>query len=445
MPLLPDSFGPAAIVFLLSTHLARFTLKARRGLSPVLIVRALLVACLFLTTPTRAAEWWLEPILGLSAEYDDNPALTAQPHVSEYGYRISPSMDFGVRSNIWSVNGGAKLIRQSYSNRSSLDRDSQYYTLSSQYATERTTWQLDGNQSYASVLVNEAGDPDVGLLQLTKQRKSSGYAPSWSWAATERTQLQLRHQVSEVTYEDGSQFGLSDYHSSLTSGGISYRLSRQSRLSLNLSQSLFEVPSNQFESESTGAQAGITHSFSETLNTSFSVGKQRTKSEGFVQECLVWAFNSIDGVESVTCAQPISVFATQDRRSTTWSADLTKEFEATKLNLSLDRSENPSGTGVLVKTDTARLRISRDFTALLSGDLTLSYYDVKSTFGNVSGNDRNFSQINPVLHWKLTEEWMVDTSLSYISLKRDNEMATARGRSVLLTLTYRVRRMSISR
>ena len=416
-------------------------MKTRYGFSSCLLASFWLYTSLLAVNVCRAAEWWLAPALQLGADYNDNNSLTTFPHSSTHGSRISPSLNFGVQSYIWQVNGSAKFTRQNYSNAGSQGRDSRSYTLSSQYATQRTTWRLDGNQSYSSMVINQAGDPDVGLLQLEKQRKNSGYAPSWSWAVDERTRLQLGYQKNTTSYEDGPRYSLFDYDSSTVTAGISRQLSIQTQAFFNLSYSIFDVPANNFESRTTGVQGGLTHSFSETLRTSLSIGAQRTVSEGIVKNCLLEANFGFGPI----CLLFGDVQISEDKISSLLSARLEKQFQVTRLSAGLIRSLNPSGSGTLVQTDALDLQVSRSFTPFVTGNLSLNFYDIRSSFGNITDTDRRLYEISPSLSWRWTEEWTVGAFFRYSNLKRDDDPRDAIARAIGLTLSYNGPKISVSR
>lgn len=398
-----------------------------------------------------AAEWWLAPALRLDAEYNDNFTLTTLPHKSTRGTTISPSLAFGVGSDVWTVNGNAEFVRQSYSDVNNAARDSQNYSLSTQYATERTTWRLTGTQSDSLLLVSQTGDP----AQQVKRRQANSFGPSWSWLMTELTQLQLSYQKSSLSYEDGLRFGLSDYDAANTTAGLLHKLSPESTVFINFGYSTYEVPAEPFKSRGTSTQVGATHSFSETLRATLSVGAQRNVSDGFVRprdQCsnqlvsvdISNPFNPIPIFEQVCVSFP-KVEISQDKTISLLNAQIDKQYDTTRVNATLSRSLDPSGSGTITRTDTLGLHVSRPFTPLLTGNLSVDIYDFRSTLGDVAGTNRTFYQVSPSLRWQLAQEWNFETSFRYSILRRDNDSRDAIGRSILLRLIYQGTKMSVSR
>lgn len=436
-------------LFFVFDLLESFALKTQTSFLSFPIVSILFSVLLLPASKSIAAEWWLAPTMRVEAEYNDNLSLTTLPHQSTHGTVISPSLDFGVRSDIWGVSGKAEFVRQSYSDISNEGRDTQNYALSSQYSTERMRWELSGNQSYSTVLVNQAGDPDVGSLQLGKKRKTSDYGPTWAWMMTESTQLQLRYLKSEALYEDGLQFSLFDYNSRTMTASLSHQLSFRSRVFIDLGYSVFKVPANDYESKSTSIKGGVSHSFSDSLRTSLSIGADRTLSEGVVRGCLVPGFDisfdsNFNPIVTPVCLLFASERVSQDDTSFLFSANVEKQFELARMSATLSRSLAPSGSGTIVRTDSLGWQASLPVTHRLTSSLSVDVYDVRSTFGDITGFDRTFYQASPGLRWQLAEEWSFETSFRYSVLKRDNDPSGAKSRSVLLRLIYQGSKISIS-
>lgn len=394
----------------------------------------------------------MTPSFRLEGERNDNFSLTTLPHTSVTGTLVSPRIDLGVQAPVWQINGSAEFVRQSYSDRSSLGRDSQQYRLFSKYMTERTTWSLGGSRSYAPMLVGNVLDPDVGISQLRKERKSSGYAPAWAWTMTERTQLQLGYQNSDITYEDGQIFSLFDYTTRGITASLSNQLSFLTSISINLGYSIFEVPANGFESKSASLNGGLSHSFSDTLKGSFSVGAQKTQSEGIIKDCIL---KNTTGVNLVSptgeiippggCVQFSNVPTIQDQTSTLMGASIDKQFDVTRFSVNFNRSIVPSGSGILVQTDVLNFQASRLFSPSLTGSLSAGIYDISSSFGAASGADRRLIYVNPGLSWQLTQRWKLESSFRYNVLKSENDPNDAVGRAVSLNFSYQGSRVSISR
>lgn len=425
-------------------------MRNRSGYLAILMAEICMSALMLIANSSWAAEWWLTPSVRLGEEYNDNIILTTVSYPTVYGTLFSPRLDLGVQSDIWQVSSGAEVVRKNYSYINGLDRDDEFYTFSSQYKTERATWHLDGNLSHESVLADKTPDSDTGLSSLKRERKTSGVAPSWTWMMTERTQLQLGYQLSSVSYVDGLSVGFYDYTSRAVSASISNQLSLQDQVFATLSYSNFDVPISSFESKTTSIQGGMTHAFSDSLRTTLLAGIRETASDGIVRQCIKTEeyFIFFDGKlygPYTRCRQFTDVTVSQRDFGSLFSAKLEKQFEITRLSISLSRSLVPSGSGTPVQTETLDLLLNRPFTPMLTGILSVNAYDVRSNTANIADTNRTLYQAEPKLRWQWTEEWLIDMSLRYSHLKRSNDPTTATGSAVFLTLRYQGPRMSISR
>lgn len=395
-----------------------------------------------------AAEWWWTPVVRMDAEYNDNISLSTQPRDSTRRTLITPSVNFGVESTAWTVNGRAEYQRQDYSNIENHARDSQNYAVSTRYSTERSVWSLSGGQSYSSSFVSQPGTTE----SEAKRRKSSSFSPSWSWSMTELTQLQLSYQKTSVTHEDGVLFGLSNYDSSGLTTTLTKSFSSRTSGFVTLGASLYEAPTEPFESKGRSAKLGTTHAFSDTLSATFSVGAQRTKSEGFVRPADICTNEPIftdpvtGGTISVlSCIRGAPEFVSQDKTTTLYSALIKKSYDVAEMTLALGRSLIPSSVGTLTRADSLALNIRRPLTALLAAHLSFTAYDFQSVLGGVAGDDRRFYQLSPSLRYQFSEKWNLETKFRYSRMNRDNDLPDAQSRAVLLALSYTGPKWSFSR
>ena len=216
---------------------------------------------IFLCCPhlSLAAEWWTEPSVRLSQVYNDNFGLQTKPVSTVKGTSSEPRMNFGVRSELWQLDGGLRFVQQRYSGGSARDRDDQFYRLGSLYSTERSLWRLGGTLTKVSTLNIEEFNPDIGLVEADRERKTETISPSLTWSMTERMQLQLSLLFSDVSFDENSQrTGLFDYRFSSVSVQLSNQLSAVNSIFASVGYSFFRVPFTNFESETTNLQFGAT-------------------------------------------------------------------------------------------------------------------------------------------------------------------------------------------
>jgi hypothetical protein len=414
--------------------------------------KATFFACMFLVFAFQemceAAEWSASPSINLREDYDDNIFLSTQSHDTVTSTTVMPRLGFGIASDNWQVGGGAELTRRYFPGNSDLNTDAQTLSLGSSYRTERNIWQLSALSSKTSYLDERAINSNTGLFTQNTSSDTKTVSPTWTWLVTELTQLQLAYSQSDVSYVNGESSGLFDYHSSSLSAKLTKQFDISTQIFLSPAYSVFRVPATTFESKTTSYQVGITRTFSETMNGTFSVGGRNTSSEQTVSSIPSIPLSSGPSVCAFFGLPPncLEVKTFSRNSSSIFSANLEKQFETVHLTAVVSRSFDAAAIGQQVQTDLASFSLSRPFTAKLTGNLATSGYKISSETGGVSGADnRRIYQIEPSLRWQWAPEWNLDAGYRYTHLQRVSETTAATSNVVYLTLTYQWPKISISR
>jgi len=392
-----------------------------------------------LATPLfgNAAEWAARPSLRAGLEYNDNPQLTTQPHDSVHGYNISPKLDLSVNSEIWQVSGAMEAARIRYPGHSNLDRDDQHYNLATAYNTERSTWSLTAARSETSTIAEEQAAPNTGLVEVPVIYDSYNIGPSWTWSMTELTQLQLAYSLNDFSYVNGQSSGLHDYSTRTTSAQLSSQIDFKDLVFFAVGYSIFNVPSTSFETKSTNYQAGITRKFSRTMKGTLNAGVRKTSDEQGVVVCTLFYGPS--------CLQMGTVTQSSDQTSSVYSANLEKEYATVHLDLSVNRSYDPSGLGTEVLTDSQTASLTKRFSTRLRGNVSAGNYNFNPQTGDVTSIKRHFYSFSTGLFWMWTRELSVDFRYQNSHVKRAAEDQPAESNAVYLTLRYQWHKMAISR
>ena len=377
----------------------------------------------------KAAEWAARPSFRSGLEYNDNPQLTTQPHDSVHGYTISPHLDLSVTSEIWQVLGSMEASRKRYPGNGNLDRDDQFYNLTTSYRTERSTWQLAGSRSESSTISEEQITPNTGVVSVPIKYDSHSISPSWDWAMSELTQLQLIYSLADVSYVNGQSTGLFDYSTRTISAQLTNHVDMKDQVFFSAGYSIFDVPSTGFESKSAIYQAGITRNFSESMHGTLSAGARKTSDDQNIVVCTVYL--------GPDCQQTGQAKQTSDHTSSVFSASLEKRYETVRLDLNASRAFNPSGSGVEVLSDSQTLILSKSFTARLRGDLTANNYNYSPQPNDVPGVKRHYYSVATGISWAWTRELNANCRYQYSHLKRDTDNEAVTSNAVYLTLGYR--------
>jgi hypothetical protein len=104
--------------------------------------------------------------------------------------------------------------------------------------------------------------------------------------------------------------------------------------------------------------------------------------------------------------------------------------------LDINRSVDPSGTGTVMRSDTATISRSVNWTPSLSSNFMLLISNRKDLQGLNPGNDSRYGQGQASLGWEMRENWKLSIEYRIVGQRLRALDATATGNAVLLWLSY---------
>ncbi|BCA57135.1 conserved exported protein of unknown function [Nitrospira sp. KM1] len=364
---------------------------------------------------SEAAEWSAQPSLSVRGQYNSNLLLTSSPHEGVWGVWASPGMKFAGSTENFEMSGRTAADFVNYYGGENRSLTNLYFPISAKYTTQRETFGFDGGFIRDNTLMGELRQTGVAI-NFT-QRNMWNLSPSWTHALTEQVSLQAGFQYVNTTYENGLQLGLVDYDLQGGSGAVIYSPGERDEFKLSFSYTDFHAPqANSLRSEIYNVQPSWTHGFSESISATIAGGPSL--------------------VHSAVGAEPFR----QSDRQTVWvgSANLKKQWEDASAQVEIGRDINPSGFGLLLKTDRLTMTLSKNvnerWTASLSGAYVMSSGLSTQTFRG-SFPDNQYITVSPAVNWKIGEWWAVDFTYTYSDrqVKTFNDHATANIGSIMLT------------
>lgn len=400
-------------------------------------------ACFAVPDFARAAEWIAEPSIAASREYHDNINLAVTKVDSVYGSIVTPRLEFGINTPIWTAGAGVSATQRRYSGQSGLNRDDYSLNLASTYQAERQTWQLNAGQTRESLLSRSSISSDTGLVQAQQQVDSRTVSPSWIWSYSETIQLQMNYQWSDVSYKNLQNSSLYDYRNQSATATLTKLFSERFQFFVTGGYAAFDVPFTGFRSNTSNIQTGVTRFFSDTSKGTLQAGLRSTESitPAGVPEFSRFSTDSGD-------VQVQTGVTTQDARrrktGSVLSGNFEKKYEKAIIKMSLSQSLNPSGSGGQIKQD----RFDIAFSDPLTQRLTLTMYanaQKSSDFeGNITNNGLKYYDFSSSLDWQWLQDWNVMLRYRYARVKRVFETTAADSNSVYLTFYYRPLKFSTS-
>ena len=377
------------------------------------------VAILIFPRVLPAAEWYVEPAVGLTLTHNDNIFLRRTAIVDTSGAILNLDANIGARTERKGISLNTRFQFNEYSDSDALDTNNQFYNLASYYSAERGTWRLNGYYHRDSSVTSEL--EDTGVVQDNFRVKRSGVIPSWEHAFTGQTSLRVSYSDLDVDYERAAVLeGLFDFDTQRLNGTLTHQLGPTSNVFLTVYGFTQDVPQISSENDGYGATGGFGHAFSETLRVTLGAGVYRANLE-----------NTVAGVRLES-----------DDTGTLLNASLEKQFELTTFGIAISQFVTPTGRGNLEQRRQLRISLQHRLTPTLT--LSIPALAFRSEPSGGVRRDRSYYRVRPRLRWRVTRVWDFDASYRYIRSKTSGTDA-AESNAVFATLTYNWPRTALAR
>jgi hypothetical protein len=360
-----------------------------------------------------AGPWNIEPLVGVSTDFETNPLLHQFGGESEE--HIAALLDFPLR-----YDGDATEFSVRPYGRFS---DSQgYSSLASNYAHLDSAAQFTNELGSTTLQANVARDSSlyyVGALVsgIGVARNTESIAGDWNRLLTERSQLEFGVSWVKVHYDEPSvsaeqAYNLVDYR--YLSGGptFSYSVNEIDTLKILANVGRYQSLDGITESKSDSLQAGFVHPLSETWTLAINAGySQSTNTEKILDELLYYFY----GVVSY------QTYSTK-QNGTVYTATVTRQGERVNLTGSISRALQPTGFAFLSRQDSINLagtytRSERwDFALGASWQRAISPQE-SAGVAQLNGNEFAVRYLNAqfTANWHWTPQWVVSLRATRIT------------------------------
>lgn len=399
------------------------------------------ILCLFLSGMVMlvnsynsiAAEWSITPKVSFGGEYDDNFRFTTAGDDGVTGSSVAPEINFNRAEPDGTVSIGAQLKYTQYDNEEVSGTAVQYLTLKSDHKTQRSQWRFNGVMKSDTTLttitdstvpVDDTETPpqdvDAGLVEVSVRRNQLSLDPSWRYALSRLTSLQLGYGLNDVSYSNAGGTDLVDHRSHRVNARINFQMDESNIVGMTAQYSYFRAPDTDSRTDNISLAATVDHKFLEDLKSNVKVGYRETKITSTTDE------SKSDGV--------------------VLNAGITKqETRLTSYNISLQRDIRSSGAGVEVQSDSLTIRLNHRMSPRLSTSLSVNAFDNETLEVGVSSVDRVYYSAEPGVRWSMTRDWTINGSYAYRWQKRDMDTLTAESNAVFVSIDYAWPKISASR
>jgi len=365
---------------------------------------------------TDAAEWSAAPVFNWIVDQDSNRTLAERSRTSQGGtMRLDLNLIRADETGQFSLRPYFALRRftQDGAQGGAQDADDFGLDLSSVWLGERS--QLTAGASYAveSTLTSELTDTGISSGDLHRRTRIGQLG--WEWRHAEDRAFQLQASYANV-----------DYQGLRAERRLGYEYP-----SLSLEEHFTLSPLTSVSITVLAAELISPLEFADARNQSLSVGLERALSE----QTLLHTSLGISRRE----------FQFGQDHGFVWEADVTRAFEAGKLNVFYRRQLVPSGLGFLVERDEAGVTFNHPLSELSSAALAARSFRNDSAQFTSSDERRRFEEISAGLYWHLNETASIGFSVAERRAQQVQGADLTNGFRVVATLTWAPRKYSISR
>lgn len=392
----------------------------------------------------EAAEWVAEPSVKLLGEYNDNVRLTTVQPDSTWGAILEPRLSLARRTERGDLSAIGRLKASQYTEENAPDSLNSYFDVAGNRRFLRGSVGASASYVNDTTLQNETLDFDTGVTVNEINRTITSGRLNGQYTITEANWLEGSVSYSTTDYDNGEQYGLLDYDYLTSTLRLVHRLNERTQVFGVYTHSDVDYDtSTDLESKTDSLQLGMAHEFTQTWSVSGSIGSRRTETSSIVPTAI-----PRPGLEIFYPAIFDLVYQPRDNETTglVYEASVTREFETGSLQLAGSRSVTPSSTGTDAETTSIVFTATRDFTAKLSTQLAVSYFQ-SSTVGDVTTrSDVDRFRVAPSLNWRVDEELSLTAGYTYTRIERElGADNTADSNRVFVGLNYVWPRIAVSR
>ena len=405
----------------LSLPSRRCRLAGRPGIRPGDLARGMALWAALAPVLVPAAEWSATPHASATLEFNDNRRLTTLPHDAVFGRILRVSTALAVESETVQVRVTPELRVQRFSGEEGLDTEDQRLDVDASRTTEHGQLGVMGSFVRDTALDSELEGTGVILSGIRREERRLGVSGSYVWS--ERLSAQAALNYTDVTYDDSSNGGFSDFDSSSASVSLVRQLSETDRVSGTLFASEFKSRETFSSTKTLGVQGTYVHAFSETLRGTFTGGLRSSDLE-------FRRFGMPE--ESTNTGSVLDII-------------VTKEWERTALNAGVNRSLVPAGGGEVLDRAEIRLSANRRFWHNFTGTMLGRFFRDESLERDSSTSSRDLYEFALQLNWRVNPQWSVTGRYRYLAQEREGRSESPVSNAFMITLNYNPTRWSISR
>jgi hypothetical protein len=342
------------------------------------------LGALLLVAHASADEWSMEPAIGVSAEFSENPLFQLASQDQAYGAVTDLSATFAWRTPNTTLTALPDLRVARYPSFATLDGTDMSLDLALTQLLENG--QLDASASAVRDHTIATELDTTGFAETNRRRDIQRFSIGGQWRATERMMLGTRLSYEATDFIRDPLVFLVDYRYPSVLAYVQRALDERTQIALTASAG--GVRGGQFVAESN--------------NYALQVSLDRKWNER-------WASNFSIGPSVVTPKDGASL------RGTIFLADLTHSSERSLWHFSALRELRATGRGVLEGREELSTSFNRSLTETWSANLALRLVRTQESYRGLVGDDliRTYGRAETGLSWHWNPQWNLHMSYVY--------------------------------
>jgi len=371
---------------------------------------SLLLAGLFLTSQSPAAETILTPSVGIKAEYNDNIDFSHGNERDDYISTISPGLKLDYKTERTVFGAMAKVDVLNYLDYTDENTVNQNYGLNvSHKLFEKLGVRAGG--SYIRDTTNDSYLEETGLVTRKSTRNFYRGGAGLSYNLTEVSDMDLDYFHSQSDYDAEDKVD-----STTDSVSLAYRHAFHERRDIVSIIPLYSrYDSDTSTTDNYGLTLGLMHRLQETLTMNVALGVRYSDAE----------YHDLGTTDS----------------NWDWTADIsaTRSWETASASIGYGRNLYYDDQGTPVNVDRFYARANKNLTERFGVSLTGSLYFSKSD-DSVDTVDSRYYEVTPSLYYNFTRDHRLEVGYSYANdddkTLTDNREAERNRVWILLTFNF---------
>ena len=415
--------------------------------------------------PAYALDWLINPQLDVTERYTDNlRLLIGSHHPGNLITTLSPSLVLGYIEDNEDFQANLRWNQLLYHDDPNIDFSEKLASINYKHSWERLSASLNtsyGEQASLSAESVQLGVNGSGQVQIQVARYTEMIAPAFSYALSEKNNLQIGASYNNTRFGSHPFLGLgfSNYVSQQAYVELIHEYTERLSLNATASYSTYQsnnnfnstfnfrclLPKGTFLCSLPGEELYNQYSGTTTLQTGFTYNLAEqwslVGSAGIRDSNISSATDILPTANSI--AQATSSPTSYTTNGKIYSGSINRSFEKGNLNLSANQQLSPASTGTQQQTTQFSANGSYQINERWSTNLNANYLIANSTTANVSNSliasnnySRTLTTLSSSLKWQWTPEINLMFTYTYMDQIYTQTNQSARADNMQLQFTY---------